>query len=90
MRTSLAALVAAVLAVSPATGQPTVVTEAEFLSAVGEDHPALGALREGVASARAEALAAATLADPELGVVREDPDGPASRKSNGRRPVSSS
>ena len=77
MQRALAALVAAVVAVPAAAGQPTVVAEAEFLAAVGEYHPALAALRAGVGSARAEALAVATLADPEVAAVREDPEGSA-------------
>ena len=78
MHRAFAAFVAVVLAV-PAAGasQPAVVTEAEFLAAVGEGHPALAALRMNLGSARAEALAAAALADPEVGAVREDPDGDA-------------
>jgi outer membrane protein TolC len=75
MHRAFAALVAAVLAVPAAAGQPTVVTEAEFLAAVGDDHPALAALRAGVGNARTEALAAAAIADPEVGAIREDPEG---------------
>ena len=75
MHRALAAFVAAVVAVPTAAGQPTVVTEAEFLAAVDEDHPALAALRMDVGVARAEGLAASALADPELGAVREDPEG---------------
>ncbi len=78
MHRAFAALTAALLAVPSAAGQTAVVvTEAEFLAAVGEDHPAVVALREAVGEARAEALAASVLADPGLGILREDPDGAA-------------
>lgn len=78
MHRAFAALAAAILAVPSAAGQAaTVVTEAELLAAVGEDHPAVVALREAVGEARAEALAAAVLADPDLGMMREDPAGAA-------------
>lgn len=77
MHRALAALVAALSAVPAALGQSPPVTEAELFAAAGEDHPALAALREEVGAARAAALAAASLADPVLGVEREDPGGAA-------------
>lgn len=63
-------------AVTGAQPPPSVITEAEFLSALDEDHPAVLALQRQVADAEAEVLAASTLANPHLGVVSEDPSGP--------------
>jgi outer membrane protein TolC len=75
MRIALAALVAATLA-TPLVGQgPMIITEGEFLVALEEDHPAFAALGEALGVARAEAKRAATLENPGLGFVREDPRG---------------
>lgn len=63
-------------AVSGAQPPPSVITEAEFLSALDEAHPAILARQRQVADARADIVAASTLANPQLGVVREDPSGP--------------
>lgn len=52
-----------------------VVTEADFLSILDSGHPAVVERARAVALARAEVTSAAALANPELGVVREDPDG---------------
>lgn len=53
------------------------VTEAEFLSALVEDHPALVVRREAVAIAEAEARRVGTLSNPVFRATREDPSGPA-------------
>ncbi len=63
-----------------ASGAAQIITEAEFLSALDSDdggavHPAVTESSEALALARARTLAA-TLANPVLGVVREDPSGP--------------
>lgn len=63
-------------AVAGAQPPPPVITEAEFLSALDEAHPAVLARQRQVADAEAEIVAASTLANPQLGVVREDPSGP--------------
>ena len=60
---------------APLAGQPPVVTEAEFLSVLASDHPAVVERTRAVALARADVTSAASFANPELGVVREDPDG---------------
>jgi outer membrane protein TolC len=71
------AVAAAALAAAPGTSQQTAtVTEAEFLSVLVADHPALAARREAVAVARSEAQGAGTLSNPQLSAVREDPSGP--------------
>jgi outer membrane protein TolC len=75
MRIAFAALVAATLA-PPLVGQgPMIITEGEFLEALEEDHPAFAALGEALGAARAEAKRVATLENPGLGFVREDPRG---------------
>jgi len=61
---------------APLAAQTTpVVTEADFLSVLDSEHPAVVERARAVALARSEVTSAATLANPELGVVREDPDG---------------
>jgi outer membrane protein TolC len=75
MRIAIAALVAASLA-PPLVGQgPVIITEGEFIEVLNEDHPAFAALGEALGSARAEAKRVATLENPGLGFVREDPRG---------------
>lgn len=75
MRIAIAALVAASLA-PPLVGQgPVIITEGEFLEVLNEDHPAFAALGEALGAARAEAKRVATLENPGLGFVREDPRG---------------
>lgn len=75
MRIAIAALVAASLA-PPLVGQgPVIITEVDFLEVLNEDHPAFAALGEALGAARAEAKRVATLENPGLGFVREDPTG---------------
>lgn len=58
----------------PASAQsPPTVTEAEFLSALTEDHPALVELREAVAFAKAAVRQAGVLANPQFDAIREAP-----------------
>ncbi len=71
-RIALAGLLPALLAV-PVAAQ--IVTEAEFLSALDDAHPAVVESAEALALARARVVAVSTLENPVLGVVREDPDG---------------
>ncbi len=67
-----------VLIVSPCVAQSEIVfTEAEFLSALDESHPAVVESSEAVTLARADIVAASALENPNLDVVREDPSGPA-------------
>jgi outer membrane protein TolC len=54
---------------------PSVLTETEFLAILTESHPAVVARRGDVAAAQADVLAASTLANPGLDVVREAPSG---------------
>ena len=58
-----------------------IVTEAEFLSTLNSEegdavHPAIAESSEALAIARARIVAAETLDNPMLGIVREDPDSP--------------
>ncbi len=52
-----------------------VVTEAEFLSLIDADHPAVRSLTGELGTARAELERASTLPNPELSVAREGPTG---------------
>lgn len=74
------AVFAAVLAVSSlqAIGaeSPTEITEADFLAALDEDHPAFAALEEVVGIARAAEVRARTFDNPAVEIAREDPSGP--------------
>ncbi len=63
-------------AIAGAQSPPSVITEAEFLSVLDEAHPAVLARQRQVADAQAKIVAASTLANPQLGVVSEDPSGP--------------
>jgi len=63
-------------AVAGAQSPPSVITEAEFLSALNEAHPAVMARQLRIADAQADIVAASALANPHLGVVSEDPSGP--------------
>jgi outer membrane protein TolC len=56
--------------------QATLITEAEFLSALDADHPAVAESAAALDQARARVLAARTLENPVLGALREDLDGP--------------
>lgn len=77
MRALTAAIAAALWLPVPSAGQsePPVLTEAGFLATLEADYPGVAALAEEPARARAAAVAARTLANPELGAVREDPSG---------------
>lgn len=72
---ALAAVIAALTAPPIAARTGPVVTEADFLSVLDSDHPAVIERARAVALARAEVTSAASFANPELGIVREDPDG---------------
>lgn len=74
-RFSLTAAVTALAVVPCAAQSSPTITEAEFLSALAEGHPALVARQEAVASAEAEARRAGTLSNPQLAATREDPSG---------------
>jgi outer membrane protein TolC len=63
-------------AIAGAQSSPSIITEADFLSALDEAHPAVLARQRQVADAQAEIVAASTLTNPQLGVVSEDPSGP--------------
>lgn len=76
---TLAGLLSATLAASVAAQNPSIVTEAEFLSVLDDRHPAVALRTEELAVARAGSVAASTLDNPVLGLVREDPDGPAAQ-----------
>lgn len=65
-----------VLFIAPGLAQePPMVTETEILSTLDESHPVVAESVEALAVARAGVLAASTLEEPVLGVVREDPSG---------------
>ncbi len=69
------------LAVAPAGAQEeAVLTEAELLAAVGEDHPAAAALLAEREVAAAEVVRAALLPNPAVEVTREEPD-PSARET---------
>ena len=74
-RFALAAAATALAAVPCAAQSSPTVTEAEFLSALAEGHPALVARQEAVAIAEAEVLRAETLSNPRFGATREAPSG---------------
>lgn len=52
---------------------PEEISEADFLAALTKGHPAFAVLEEAVGAARAAAVSARTLDNPELEVTREDP-----------------
>jgi outer membrane protein TolC len=62
-----------------AAAAQSVVTEAEFLSALTASHPAVVAASEEVALARASLIDARSFENPSIGIEREDPSGPASQ-----------
>ncbi len=65
-----------VLIASPSVAQSTTVfTEAQFLLVLDASHPVMAESSEALAMARADEVAASTLENPELGVLREDPSG---------------
>ena len=61
-----------IAAASGAQNAP-IVTEAEYLSAFDDSHPAVRASAEALARAEAAVRAAATLDNPTIGAVRENP-----------------
>ncbi len=74
-RLALAGLLPALFAAAGAA-EASVVTEADVLAALDGAHPAVAEKSAAVAVARARVVAAASLENPALGVVREDPSGP--------------
>jgi outer membrane protein TolC len=58
-----------------AAAAQSVVTEAEFLSALDPSHPAVVAASEDVALARAALIDARSLENPSIAIEREDPGG---------------
>jgi len=64
-----------IAAASGAQNAP-ILTEAEYLSAFDDNHPAVRESAEALTRAEAAARAAATFENPTVGVVREDPSGP--------------
>jgi len=79
MQRLVSALAAAVLAVPCAGQTSSTITEAEFLSALDDQHPALVAKREAVFAAEAELRRVAAWSNPRLTAVREDPTGSTSQ-----------
>ena len=69
-------IVPILVAAASGAQNPQFLTEAEFLSAFDDQHPAVRESAEALARAEATARAAATLDNPTLGAVREDPSGP--------------
>ncbi len=76
--------------------EPPIVTEAEFLSALDDSHPAVVERMAALAVARSRIVAASAWANPVLEAVREDPSGPSTQTEwalswqlpgAGRRPV---
>ncbi len=81
-RFAVAGLLPVLLVASAAAQQVHIITEADILRALDPDHdgvvhPAVAESSEALALARARILAASTRENPVLGVVREDPSGPA-------------
>jgi cobalt-zinc-cadmium efflux system outer membrane protein len=76
VRFVLAGLVPALFAAAGGAQTAPIVTETEFLSALGASHPAVAESAEDLALARARVVEASTLDNPAVGVVREDPSGP--------------
>lgn len=77
MRAFTAAVAAALWLPVPSPGAPPspVFTEADLLAGLGPEHPEIVILAEELARAQSAAVAARTLANPELGVAHEDPEG---------------
>jgi outer membrane protein TolC len=57
----------------------TVVTESDFLAALGPEHPAVAEAHEELAIARASRIDASAFENPAVEVVREDPSGAGSQ-----------
>lgn len=75
-RFTLIGLLGGFFAVAGAAQDRPVVTEAEFLSALDETHPAVRESAGAVALAEARLVAARTFDNPVVEAVREDPAGP--------------
>lgn len=80
MRFAVLAAFAAIFSIRPLGAEgpneaSTVVTEAEFLAALEEDHPGFTVLEEAVGIARAAGIRAKTFENPEAEIAREDPSG---------------
>lgn len=75
LRLILAGLLPALVAVPGVAQDSPIVTEAEFLAALDESHPAVAEGTEALALARARVLEANTFENPVLGAEREDPMG---------------
>ena len=58
----------------PPEGEVQIITETAFLSVLDQLHPAVVERSQELAAARARIVAASTLENPVLGVVREEPD----------------
>ena len=71
---SLTGLLPVVCALSGMAQTESIVTEAEFLSALDASHPAVIERSQGVAAARSRVDAAAAFDNPVLGVEREAPN----------------
>ena len=75
-RFRLISLLAWLIAAAGGAQEPRVLTEAEYLSALDEKHPAVRESVQALARAEARVTAARTFANPVLEGIREDPAGP--------------
>ena len=75
-RFRLISLLAWLIAAAGVAQEPRVLTEAEYLSALDEKHPAVRESVQALARAEARVTAARTFANPVLEGIREDPAGP--------------
>lgn len=75
-RLALTGLLPVLFAAMSGAQNPSVLTEAEFLSVLDESHPAVVESAEALAHAETRILESRTLENPILGGVREDPRGP--------------
>ena len=75
-RFRLISLLAWLIAAAGGAQEPRLLTEAEYLSALDEKHPAVRESAQALARAEARVTAARTFENPVLGGVREDPAGP--------------
>ncbi len=75
-RFRLISLLAWLIAAAGGAQDPRLLTEAEYLSALDEKHPAVRESAQALARAEARVTAARTFENPVLGGVREDPAGP--------------
>ena len=75
-RFRLISLLAWLIAAAGGAQEPRVLTEAQYLSALDEKHPAVRESAQALARAEARVTAARTFANPVLEGIREDPAGP--------------